>query len=424
MEAIPKWSPNFSPPIHLIRFVSKLEGAFSRPLRLVTHTPPRHGKTETLLHWIAWCLVRNPRLQAAYVSYAASIARNKALKCRNISMRAGVTFDPDSRRVDDWRTAYGGGLLATGVGGPLTGHGVELMVVDDPIKNRAEAESAVYREKSWDWFTDVALTRLEPGASVIVNMARWHRDDLAGRLIERGWEYIRIPALSEEGKPLWPERHPFDKLMEIQRTCGPYTWASLYQGEPTPRGGAVFRGCLFGSPPKSFRISVGLDFNYSTKSHADYSVAVVMMEGEGRYHVPSVIRAQTEAPVFARDLVALNMKYPGASWYAYVSGPEKGVVDFINTNYGLRIQVLPINGDKLVRAQPAAGAWNDGKITVPEGAEWVGPFASEVCDFTGVKDAHDDQVDALAAAYDGLTRPMEWWRELSAFQVGKEGETM
>lgn len=172
--------------------------------------------------------------------------------------------------------------------------------------------------------------------------------------------------------------------MEIQKTCGPYTWSSLYQGEPTPRGGAVFR------------------------------------QGESRYHFPHVIRAQTEAPAFARDLAALKVMYPGASWYAYVSGPEKGIVDFINTNYGLRIQVLPINGDKLVRAQPASAAWNAGEISVPEGAEWVGDFASEVMDFTGVHDSHDDQVDALAAAYDGLTKPVEWWKEFSAFRFGQD----
>lgn len=395
--------------------VARLDGAMEKPLRLVTHTPPRHGKTDTLLRWAVRLLRRYPRLRVAYVSYSASIAESKSWQALQIARAVGVPLDPELQKRSEWHTRMGGYFLATGVGGPLTGQGVDILIIDDPVKNRAEAESALMRDRTWDWFNDVGYTRLEPGASVIVNMARWHRDDLAGRLVEgKGWGYLKLCAIHpESGAALWPERRTLQELLEIRSQVGEYTWASLYQGEPTPRGGAVFRGCAFAPPPKEYRLAVGLDFAYSEKTRADYSVAVVLMHGEGRYHIPHVLRGQMESPAFGRELAALKLKYPGASWYTYVTGPEKGIVDFINT-FGLKVEMLPMQGDKLVRAQPSAAAWNGGSISIPAqteedpSPEWVGKFVEELCDFTGVKDAHDDQVDALAAAYNGLTFGHRW----------------
>jgi predicted phage terminase large subunit-like protein len=323
-------------------------------------------------------------------------------------------------------------MLATGVGGPLTGHGVDVLIVDDPVKNRAEAESAVHREKAWDWFNDVAFTRLEPNASWIVNMARWHQDDLAGRLIAQGWEYLRIPAECDDendplGRPmgaaLWPDRHDAQRLAAIKKQVGPYTWASLYQGVPRPKGSEVFRGVVYGPRPESYRIAIGLDFAYSTKSKSDYSVATVLMQGkkDKAYHVPLVYRVQVEAPVFGEMLAGLKGMYPGAKWYAYIAGPEKGTVDFLNRTFNLKIVTLPCEGDKFNRAQPVAAAWNAGVITVPTAKgpdgqeappEWVDDFVTELCDFTGAQDPHDDQVDALAGAYTGLNKFSGWWSEL------------
>jgi hypothetical protein len=176
------------------------------------------------------------------VTYSADLSRSKSRKARTLAKTAGVQIAGDAKSLSEWRTTSGGGLLATGVGGPLTGQGVTgLLVVDDPVKNRVEAESEATRESVWEWFNDVAYTRLEPGASCLVVMTRWHPQDLAGKLIEeKGWEYIKLPAIDGDGKALWPEQFPVERLEAIREQLGEYSFSSLYQGEPRSRGGQVF----------------------------------------------------------------------------------------------------------------------------------------------------------------------------------------
>jgi hypothetical protein len=177
------------------------------------------------------------------------------------------------------------------------------------------AESALKRERVWQFFTDVAKTRLNPSASVIVVHTRWHEDDLAGRLVKHhGWEKVNLPAVSPEGAPLWPERYTPAWLKEQREALGEYSWASLYMGEPRPRGGAVFRDVRLYDPQTTvvrshvWRVAIGVDLAYTAKSRADYSVAVVMAaDGKGTCYVLDVIRAQVEAPVFAGMLRNLTM---------------------------------------------------------------------------------------------------------------------
>src|SRR5206468_3028498 len=105
--------------------------------------------------------------------------------------------------VAEWETGLGGGVRAVGVGGGITGFGANLVIIDDPVRSRAEAESKTYREKIYDWFNDDLYTRLEPNASIILIQTRWHEDDLAGRLLKEAedggehWDVISLPALSE-----------------------------------------------------------------------------------------------------------------------------------------------------------------------------------------------------------------------------------
>lgn len=402
---IPAISPRYTEPLHLAALVEKIEDAQQQPIRLVVSTPPRHAKTETLLHGLAWAIATDPRRTHAYVSYAAEVARSKSRKARILALAAGVTLADDAAKLEEWRTVDGGGLLATGIGGPLTGHGVDgILLVDDPIKNRVEAESALMRERHWEWFNDVAYTRLEPGGSAIVVMARWHPDDLAGRLIAQGWEWLNLPALSDTGEALWPERWSADALAEIREQLGEYAWASLYQGQPRIRGSAVFHDATIAEAlPESYILGFGVDLAYSAKTRSDYSVGVVVAKCGDEYTVLDVVRRQEDAPTFRETLRQRWSRYPRprALWYA--SGTEKGVADLMNAAAGgLTIEYRPASADKFVRAQPVAAAWNSGRVKVPRDAAWADAFLSEVRDFTGLDDPHDDQVDALAAAFDSL----------------------
>jgi len=175
-------APHEPPPRHLLKVIDVFERARAGPLKACISMPPRHGKTITILRAIAWWLTRSPADTCGYFSYNDEIARSKSRIARSIALGAGVRLAHDSAALHEWRTTAGGGLIAGGAGGGLTGQGITgFIVVDDPYKNREDADSDVYREKIWEWFNEVVFTRLER-ASVIVVHTRWHMDDLIGRL--------------------------------------------------------------------------------------------------------------------------------------------------------------------------------------------------------------------------------------------------
>lgn len=412
-EFVHQTSPLFDAPRHLAPLIERITEAFApraggepQPLRLVVAAPPRHGKTELLLHAVAWALRHDATRLHGYVTYADALARSKSRRARQFAVSSGVRFPSQGGgRLNEWRTSAGGGMLATGVGGPLTGQGISgMLIVDDPVKNRVEAESTMLRERHWQWFNEVAFTRLEPGASVVVCMTRWHPDDLAGRLVADGWEYLNLRAVGLDGAALWPERWGLPALDEIKEQVGEYGWSALYQGDPRHRGGEVFSGVTtFCRSPEVHRLCIGLDLAYTASTRADYSVAVLLTEEAGRFYVLDVLRAQEDVTTFARRVRALRSSFtvpPPVCWYT--GGTEKGVAALLRAE-GLPVRDVPAKGDKFVRAQPVAAAWKAGNVLVPEqGASWLDAFVGEVLGFTGVGDTHDDQVDALAAAFDHL----------------------
>lgn len=409
---VTRLSPHYSRPDHLAPVVELLEAAEKQPVRAVVACPPRHGKTELLLHAIAWRLARNPAVRIAYVGYSVDFARSKSRRARWLAQAAGVQVLEDASRLEDWRTPAGGGLLATGIGGALTGHGVDLLIADDPVKNRVEAESPRHRQMVWEWWTDVAMTRLEPGASAVVVMTRWHEDDLAGRLVREGWPYVCLPALDAAGRALWPERWPAEELEKIRRSIGEYSWSSLYMGRPVPRGGALFQGVwTYRTLPDGVRYAIGVDWAYSVRSHADYSVAVVMACDGDRYYVADVFRRQVTLPEWLDVLRVVRARYPAASWHSQIGGAEQGIVDLARRE-GLPIRASKAVADKYIRWQAFAAAWTQGLVLVPERAPWLEPYLDELLSATGLGDEHDDQVDASVAAFDALHGAAEYDRAM------------
>lgn len=429
LDFLPRVSPALQAPEHLKPLVECFNRCESGPVRAVISTPPQFGKTQLALHALVRMIRRDSSRRHAYISYAADRSEAMSRGARDIAENAGAEV---GGTLKIWRTDSGGGVVWTGIGGPLTGFGVTgCMVVDDPIKNRVEAESALMRERAFQWFTDVALSRLHPGASCIVVATRWHEDDLSGRLIKRGWQEINLPAINDAGESLWPSARPVEWLNGVRAEVGEYTWASLYQGRPRPRGGALFGDATFykqlpDGPEYGFRTAIGVDLAYSKKTHADYSVAVVLTRVTNRndpkalplFYVREVVRKQVLAPEFKNvHLRGLRSRYPGAPMRWYAAGAEKGVGDFIRAaegpTPGVPLEVLPAKGDKFVRAQPFAAAWNGdakagnpGRVFVLEGAPWVEAFLGELQAFTGVNDVNDDQVDGGGTAYDLLVGPV------------------
>ena len=416
LDFIPVISPRYERPEHLSSLVDVIARSRVEPVRALVSVPPRHSKTETLLHAIAWLLACDPSITVGYVSYAADIAMSKSRLARDYALRAGVRLRDDANSMHEWRTVEGGGVIATGVGGPLTGHGVNLMIIDDPVKNRQDAESALMRQRAHEWFTSTATTRVDPGGSIVCCHTRWHADDLIGRLAaskDEQWESIHFPAINEQGDALWPTRWPLAALEEKRRAIGEYDWAALFQGSPVPRGGQLFKEPARYESPRitGARIVIGVDPAASEKTHADHSVAVVIaVTGHGvnaTADVLEVYRAQKEIPALCADLEQLQLKWDAPMAIEAV-GVGKAVPQVLKAiNPRLRFTALAgadMRADKFSRAQPVAAAWNQGRVRLPLQGFWLREFQSEVQAFTGISDVHDDQVDALAHAWNFAQR--------------------
>jgi predicted phage terminase large subunit-like protein len=422
-DFIARMSPHHPAPRHLYPIIAELERAQLEPVRVLISLPPGHAKTTLFVNAIAWWLSRHPSDPNGYFSYNSQQAHSKSVLARELAGRAGIKISKSTDNKSEWRTTQGGGLLAGGIGSGLTGQRIKgMLVVDDPFKGPVDAYSEVFREKVDDWFKTVALTRLE-GASVFVIHTRWHEDDLIGRLSKReGWKVINLSAIAEKddplnrqpGEALWPELYPLKKLEEREEDLGEFAFASLYQGAPRPRGGSVFGEAHYYDPAttsfEGCRLILMSDPAASQRTSADYSAVVVMsirdvVEDDGRRYIIGyvryVYREQKTIPAFVRDLLAIQEEWGQTPIGVECVGAFLAIPQMLRELGVERIvEVVPI-GDKFTRAQPAAAAWNIGRLLVPafelkDAPKWLGKFLDECSKFTGVGDAHDDQVDAMS----------------------------
>ncbi len=415
-DFIVRVSPQHPPPKHFAPIVACLEAARSVPQKVCISVPPGHAKTTLILHAIAWWLEMYPADPCAYVSYNARQAMSKSVIARQLAMSAGIPISDETNNKAEWRTEHGGGLIASGIDGGLTGQRVKgLLIVDDPFKGPIDAYSQGYRDEVHEWFKTVALLRREDASTFVIH-TRWHEDDLIGRLRKSGeWKIISLPAIAndndplgrQKGEALWPEMYPIEKLEEIRTEIGEYNFAALFQGEPRPRGGTVFGEPRYYDPETtSFEgttIVIAADPAASEKTSADYSAAVVLsIRGTGKErvgYVRYVYRKQVQIPAFVADLISIQQTWGNAPIHVESVGGFKAIPQMLRALGLERIhEIVPI-GDKFTRAQPAAAAWNNpiGRILVPsDSPPWLGPFLDEMAKFTGVNDAHDDQVDALS----------------------------
>lgn len=225
--------------------------ALDTPLGCVAYsTPPQEGKTTWIVHYIAWQLIRNPWLKAVYATYSQARANAVSRQIRAL-VEAWTPLDPKSSAVQRWQTVEGGGLLAAGRGSAMTGFRSDLTVIDDPIKDMAEAQSELIRETTVEWFSSVVLTRMSNLSQIIVIATRWHKDDLIAHVQKAlQAEYVNIPAQAVEGPGGDPlGRHVGDWLPSVQNrsvksweliksAVGTYVWQALYQGDPKVTGGS------------------------------------------------------------------------------------------------------------------------------------------------------------------------------------------
>lgn len=231
------------------QFLARIEAGELK--RLIISMPPQHGKSEQVtVRFAGYLLAQNPALRVMVGAYSERFATRFGRKTQRL-LRGQIELAKGSTAAQDWETTAGGSYLSLGVGSGATGRPADLLIIDDPVKNRLEAESVRHRDGVWEWFTESLYTRLQPGSPVIIQMTRWHEDDLVGRLVASSseWERVNLPALAVAGDPLGrlvggalcPDRFDEKALEDRRALLGEYAFQALYQGEPTPREGALFR---------------------------------------------------------------------------------------------------------------------------------------------------------------------------------------
>jgi predicted phage terminase large subunit-like protein len=411
--------------------------------RLIISMPPQEGKSSrvTTLGPL-WFLVRNPDMRIAIASYGQDLAEEFGLAIRTLitsntgdegTLDLGLRIAPDHGAARRWRIAgHRGGVRSVGLAAGLTGRGAELLVIDDPIKGQADADSKVWRERVWKWWLSVANTRLAPGAPVILILTRWHEDDLAGRVLaaEDGhrWRVINIPAVADhdpakgESDPLGREPGEFlisargrtdEEWREIRTAVGTRVWNSLYQGRPSPVEGAVFqRGWLrYYQQPRAVQEASGAwralgattvvsswDMAFKDTTTSDYVCGQVWAVRQGEAWLLDQVHGRMDFVESCRAVEALRHKWPQATTTLIedkANGPA--VISQLRTRIPGLIAINPTDS-KTARAWAVSPFVESGNVLLPAAhlAPWVSDLVEELCGFPFA--AHDDRVDALTQA--------------------------
>jgi predicted phage terminase large subunit-like protein len=397
--------------------------------RLMLCLPPRHGKSELVSHYFpAWYVGLFPDQRVILTSYEADFAASWGRKARDVLIEFASVFEvrvnQDSAAANHWDIyGHAGGMDTAGVGGPITGKGANVLIIDDPVKNGEEATSALMRDKLWDWYRTTARTRLEPRGAVILIMTRWHPDDLAGKLLKQmesdgeRWDVVSLSAIAEDGdlldrKPgqaLWPERYNQEELAETKKAVSLHCWSAEYQQRPIPREGVLFQRDWFGEPIFDYPHDVTLVryWDPAATKEGDYTAGALVAEKDGIYYIVDMQRVRTRPAGVEQHIrqtaerdrergdVAIFMEQePGASGVSMIDNYARKVLK------GFPFTGDKTSGSKIVRAHPASSAAELGNIKLLQGA-WITAFLDEAEAFPHGE--HDDQIDALSGAIAMLT---------------------
>lgn len=423
----------------------RLVHAFNTPdSRLILSMPPQEGKSQRASRrFPLWCLTQNPDLRVAIASYEANIARRWGRAIRDdITQHTdmlSLNVRPDLSAQHEWQLqGRDGGVFTAGVGGAMTGRPVDLLLIDDPVKGREQADSPTIREKTWDWWTDTALTRLAPGAPVILILTRWHEDDLAGRLMAQdpgGWEFLNIPAEADhrpengETDPLGREPGEFmisargrttAQWQARKRASGPKTWASLYQGRPSPDEGGMFPAdwrtydqplwsvasngahTIPGMGRDDQELIQSWDLTFKDTKGSDYVVGMVLLRIGITVYLLDMVRKRLNFNDTLDAIRGLTAKWPQAHG-KFVEDKANGpaVINALSREIPGLIPVEP-EGSKVARASAVSPFAFSGNIVLPTAKLLpnVEELREEAKNFPA--SAHDDTIDALTQGVNQL----------------------
>lgn len=393
------------------------------------HLTITHNSELASRRFPAYALGRYPDLSVISTSYAADLSSRMNRDVQRVidSPEYRELFPETALYGKNIRTVGNGSYLrnsdifevvghagcyrSAGVGGGITGMGGHIVIVDDPFKDRASADSPTIRQNVWDWYTSTLYTRLAPGGGVLVINTRWHMADLSGRLLEasaRGegdhWRVVNFPAIATEDEPhrrageaLHPERYPLEQLLAIKKALGTRDWEALYQQRPTPDGGNIFKAewLRFWLPkdlPEQFdQLLISWDMTFKDGDDTDFVVGQVWgRKGADRYLLDQVRRRMGFTDTVAA-FRALAAKWPGATRKLVedkANGPA--VIDALKHAVPGIIPVEP-DGSKTARAHAVTTFFEAGNVLIPhpEHCPWAREYVAELTQFPGAP--HDDQ---------------------------------
>jgi predicted phage terminase large subunit-like protein len=426
---------NYLSPPHIKLLASKLEAVERGDIRrLAIFMPPRHGKSILTSEFFpAWYMGRNPDKYIICSTYAQDLADDFGRKVRNQLQDKRYTdvfpdaeLSTDSSSMRRFNTTRGGVYYAVGAGSAITGRGAHLLLIDDPIKGREEADSAAMRKNLLDWYRATAYTRLMPNGSVVLIQTRWHEDDLAGWILKEtgheGWDVVEFPAILneraatmlelKEGDPLWEESYPLKRLEEIKKTIGTREWSSLYAQKPSVEEGNIIKRWWWKPwtrehPPEMDYILQSWDTAYTVTETSDYSACTTwgVFSGEGGYNLFLIdsFREKLTFPELKSQAVHLyNELQPDLVLVEAKASGWSLVQELMRTG----IPITPFNPkkmDKLARVHSVAPLFEGGRIWFPDtdaSADVMNQFAM----FPNTK--HDDLVDSTTQA---LLRLRKGW---------------
>lgn len=420
--------------------------------RLIISMPPQEGKsTRVAKDFPTWALHHNPQLRIVTASYSQSLANRNGRVIRNNIIghpELGLAIAADNGSVHEWQVAgKEGGVLSVGIGAGLTGRPADMLLIDDPIKDRREADSETYRENVWSWWTDSASTRLAPGAPVVLILTRWHEEDLAGKLMaaEDGylWRVLNIPAQADHNPELGEtdplEREPGEWMISARNrtseqwdaiklrsitTKGARTWVSLYQGHPSSPEGSIFKRewwQQYQQPQWYIRsdgahlvyeadaeVIASWDMAFKDKDSSDYVCGQVWLRRGIDCYLLDQVHGRFDFVETCNQVRQLAAKWPQAILKLVedaANGPAV-LASLARVVPGL-VPETP-QGSKEARAQAVTPLIEAGNVFLPspELAPWVGLLIDECAKFP-TNGSNDDQVDALSQALNRLViRPL------------------
>lgn len=417
-------NPAYEAAPHHVLIAEKLEAVLCGDIkRLMIAMPPRHGKSELASRrFPAYAMGVHSQTQIIAASYNSDLSNDFGREVRNIvnspefSNLFNVSLAQDSKAANRWHTSGGGMYVAAGVGTAITGRGANILLIDDPFKDRQEADSELQRQRVWDWYTSTAYTRLMPGGAIVVINTRWHDDDLSGRLLreqESGgdqWEVLSLPAIDGEGAALWPAWYPLDRLEQIKAVLPARDWNSLYQQNPIPDDGDYFKKDWFGEYddpnllPKMNKYGAS---DYAvTDAGGDFTEhGIVGVDQNGNIYVLDWWFGQTDSAKWIESKCDLINKHKPDCWFGESGVIRRSVEPFMirrmeERNAYCRIEWLASIADKASRARGIQARASMGKIYLPKKAPWLGHLLGQLLRFPA--GTHDDVVDVFGLFGRGL----------------------